>query len=162
MASKFNSMYGDRWKGFLPYFPDASYEVLVKLAEIQADRLKELRHGLFKRGRELNARSDVGLEAKILTSEIEDAFRRMEELMKNEGNLTDHSFESLRLPDIMSDMPYAPLFILHKLGRRWYVDTPYAPHSLYRFRPQKGDAVGDWLSPPSAGWERKGIKLKLL
>jgi hypothetical protein len=109
---------------------------------------------------------EVGLAAKRLSLEIEDALRDLEgqndAFARKKG--IDRAKERLtggtarfrasgeKLIGTTPESPFAPLLILENLGYGWRVDGPQVPKLPPRFEPQEGDVVGTWLAPPSAGW----------
>lgn len=173
LAEAANAIPSIRWKGFegvpigyVPYAPDAPFEILAELADTESDRLRKLRLLLLKRSRELGPDSEVGLEAKTLSLEIDDALRDLEDntnrfsrkkgLRKGKepiaGATARFKSDGKKLNDVTADSPFAPLLILQNLGYGWRVDSPQILKLPPRFEPQANDVVGAWLAPPSAGW----------
>ena len=151
--------------GLMPYSPNASFEVLAELAEVEAERLRKLRLLLLKRSQELRPSGEIGLAAKALSLEIDDALRDLED--RNDAFARKKGFDSGKEPitgatasfrsgnkvsDTSPDSPFAPLLILQNLGYSWQVGRADVPSSSLRFEPQEDDVVGAWLAPPSAGW----------
>lgn len=181
LAEAANAIPSIRWKGFagtpigyIPHSPNAPFELLAELAEVESDRLRKLRLLLLKRSRELEPGGGVGLAAKRLSLEIDDALRDLEErnnavarkkgLDKAKEPLTGATarFRSSgkKLTGATPDSPFAPLLILQSLGYGWRVDGPEVPKLPPRFEPQEGDVIGTWLAPPSAGWSIPIVRVR--
>jgi tetratricopeptide (TPR) repeat protein len=182
LAEAANAIPSVRWKRFegtpigsIPHSPNCPFELLAELAEAESDRLRKLRLLLLKRSQELRPDSTIGMDAKILSLEIEDALRDMEDrnnafarkkgLEKGKEQLTGATarFRSTgeKLTEAMPDSPFAPLFILQSLGYGWRVDSPQILRLPSRFEPREGDVVGTWLAPPSAGWTIPTVSARL-
>ncbi len=173
LAEAANAIPSIRWRGFegtpigfIPHSPDAPFELLAELAETESDRLRKLRLLLLKRTRELKPDGNVGLEAKTLSLEIDDALRDLEDrnnslarkkgLQKAREPLAGGTarFRSSggRLALARQDSPFATLLLLQSLGYGWRVDSSQVPKPPSRFEPQRDDVIGAWLAPPSPGW----------
>ncbi len=173
LAEAANAIPSIRWKGFegapigyIPYSPNAPFELLAELAEVESDRLRKLRLLLLKRSHELGANGEVGLAAKTVSLEIDDvlhdledrnnAFARKRGLDKAREPLAGATARFLssgkKLTSSKPDSPFAPLLILQSLGYGWRVDGPQVLQLPPRFEPQEGDVIGAWLAPPSSGW----------
>jgi hypothetical protein len=180
LAESANAIPSIRWKGvegtpigYVPHSPNAPFELLAELAETESVRLRKLRLLLLKRSRQLKPDGANGLEAKMLTLEIDDALRDLEDrnsafarskgLEKAKEPLTGATarFRSggKRLTGSTPDSPFAPLLILRSLGYGWRVDGPQVPKFPPRFEPQEGDAIGTWLAPPTAGWSIPTVRV---
>jgi hypothetical protein len=181
LAESANAIPSIRWKGFagtpigyIPHSPNAPFELLAELAEAESDRLRKLRLLLLKRSQELEPGGKVGLVAKRLSLEIDDALRDLEErnnavarkkgLDKAKEPLTGGTarFRSSgkKLTATTPDSPFAPLLILQSLGYGWRVDGPEVPKLPPRFEPEEGDVIGTWLAPPSAGWNIPTVRVR--
>jgi hypothetical protein len=173
LAEAANAVPSVRWKGFqgvpiglVPHSPNAPLNLLVELAETEADRLRKLRLLLIRRTRQLNPDEAMNVEAKTLAMEIDDALRdltnrteafaRRAGLAKAKEPLTGATarFKSNGQPLSGQALgsPYAPLFILQSLGYGWCVENPSFPRPPERFEPQADDHIGPWLSPGTPGW----------
>ena len=173
LAEAANAIPSIRWKGsegvpigYIPYSPNAPFELLAELAEAEADRLRKLRLLLLERSQELKPDGKIGLAAKRISLEIDDALRDLED--GNNAFARKRGFYKTKEPLIGAtarfrssgkkltgatpDSPFAPLLILQSLGYGWRVDGPQVLKLPPRFEPQEGDAIGTWLAPPSAGW----------
>jgi hypothetical protein len=180
LAEAANALPSVRWKGFegtpigyVPYSPNAPLELLAELAEAEAVRLRKLRLLLLRRSRELKPDGGVGLEAKVLSLEIDNALREFEDrndafARKNglgkareplAGATARFRTSGRKLTGDTPDSPFAPLFILQRLGYGWRVDGPEVPKLPPRFEPQKDDVIGTWLAPPSGGWVFPTVKV---
>jgi hypothetical protein len=173
LAEAANALPSIRWKGiqgtpigYIPHSPNAPFHLLAELVEVESDRLRKLRLLLLRRSRELKPGHEVGLEAKTLSLEIEDALRDLEDrndsfvrrkgLEKAKeplaGATTRFKLSGRKLSGTGHDSAFAPLLILQTLGYGWRVEGPEILRLPSRFEPQEGDVVGTWLAPPSAGW----------
>jgi hypothetical protein len=175
LAEAANALPSVRWNGFqgapiglIPHSPTAPFELLSEIVEAEADRLRKLRLLLLKRSRELNPDGDIGMEARTLTLEIDDALRDLEgrnnAFARKKGLATAKEpiagatarfrTSGRKLAGKPSDSPFAPLLILQSHGYGWRVDEPEIPKCPPRFEPQGHDIIGTWLAPPSRGWSR--------
>jgi hypothetical protein len=173
LAEAANALPSVRWKGFagtpigfVPHSPDAPFELLAELAETESSHLRKLRLLLLRRSRELKPDGEIGIEAKALSLEIEDALRDLEDrnnafarkrgLAKAKeplaGATARFRVSGKRVGNATAESPFAPLFILQSLGYGWRVDGPDVPKLPPRFEPQQNDVIGTWLAPPSGGW----------
>ena len=173
LAEAANAIPSIRWKGvqgtpigFVPYSPNAPFEVLAEVVETESSRLRKLRLLLLRRSLELKPDGALAVEAKALSLEIEDALRDFEDrnstLARKKGlekakeplNGSTARFKSngRKLADATPDSPFAPLLILQSLGYGWRVDGPQILKLPPRFEPQQGDVIGTWLAPPKPGW----------
>lgn len=173
LAEAANAIPSIRWKGFkgspigyIPHSPNAPFELLAELAETESPRLRKLRLLLLRRSRELRPAGEVGGEAKMLSLEIDDALRELQDRSDSVArtNGLDRAREPLvggisrfrstgkKLAGLATDSPFAPLLVLQNLGYGWRVDGPEVLRLPPRFEPQEGDVVGTWLAPPSPGW----------
>jgi tetratricopeptide (TPR) repeat protein len=173
LAEAANAIPSVRWRGvhgtpigYVPHSPNAPFEVLAEVAETEAARLRKLRLLLLKRSQQLRPDAEIGVEAKVLALEIEDALREMED--RNDALARTRGLEKAnepligatarfkssgrKLAGIGVDSPFAPLLVLQSLGYGWRVDGPEIPRFPSRFEPQENDVIGTWLAPPSAGW----------
>jgi hypothetical protein len=173
LAEAANAIPSIRWKGFegtpiglIPHSPNAPFALLAELADTESNRLGKLRLLLLKRSRELKPGGEIGLEAKTLALEIDDALRDLEDwndrVARKKG--IDKAREPLtgatapfrssgkKLTDPTANSPFAPLLILQSMGYGWRVDGPQILQLPPRFEPQEGDVIGTWLAPPSSGW----------
>lgn len=173
LAEAANAIPSVRWKGvegtlmgYVPHSPDAPFELLAELADVESVRLRKLRLLLLQRSRQLRPERADNLEAKTLALEIDDALRDLED--RNNAFARKNGLEKAKEPlvgatmrfkssgrklaDVRTDSPYAPLLVLQSLGYGWRVDGPEIPRFPARFEPQEGDVIGAWLAPPSAGW----------
>ncbi len=173
LAEAANAVPSVRWKGFkgvpigfIPHSPNAPLNLLVELAETEADRLRKLRLLLIRRTKQLTPDMAATVEAKTLAMEIDDALRdltdKTEDFARRKGlekakeplNGATARFKSSgqSLSAQSHDSPYAPLFILQSLGYGWRVDSPSIAKPPERFEVQADDRIGPWLSPPTPGW----------
>jgi tetratricopeptide (TPR) repeat protein len=173
LAESANAVPSIRWKGIagtpighIPYSPDAPFELLVEMADAESERLRKLRLLLLQRSRQMNPGGNVGLAAKTLSLEIDDALRDLEArnsstvrkrgLAKSKEPLTGMTarFRSsgTRLGCGRSESPFAPLLVLQNLGYGWRVEGAEVPRFPARFEPQGDDVIGAWLAPPKSGW----------
>jgi hypothetical protein len=179
LAEAANAIPSIRWKGvegtpigYVPHSPNAPFELLAELAEVESERLRKLRLLLLQRSRQLKPDGEIGLEARMLSMEIDDALRDIEDrnnvftrrrgLAEAREPLSGATarFKSggEKLTDAMTESPFAPLLVLQNLGYGWRVDGPQIPKFPSRFEPQENDVIGTWLAPPSAGWVIPTVK----
>jgi hypothetical protein len=152
--------------GYMPYSSDAPFELIAELAESESDRLRKLRLLLLRRSAQVGPGTQLTVDSKILSLEINDALRDFEDRTKEfirkkgltrateplVGATTRFRLNGEKLAGDKEESPFAPLFILQSLGYGWRVDSSQVPRFPERFEPQKGDMIGAWLAPPSAGW----------
>ncbi|MCI0350122.1 MAG: hypothetical protein L0Z53_11920 [Acidobacteriales bacterium] len=173
LAESANAIPSIRWKGIagtpighVPYSPDAPFELLAEMASAESERLRKLRLLLLQRSRQLSPDGDVGLAAKVLSLEIDDALRDLED--RNSTAVRKRGLARAKEPLVgttarfrlsgqplggrRSDSPFAPLLVLQNLGYGWRVEGADVPRFPARFEPQGEDVIGAWLSPPTSGW----------
>lgn len=162
-----------RWKdlettpiGLLPYSPDAPLALLAELSAQELGRLRSLRQLLLRRAREGHPTVDVQRDAKLLSLEISDALRDLEDRQTRSMHKAGYASAGEPLADAvapfrsngramageLSESAFAPLFVLKTLGYGWRVEGHQVPRFPARFEPQPGDLIGSWLAPASSGW----------
>lgn len=152
--------------GEVPYSPDVPLPVLAELVQTEADSLRKLRLLLLRRSQQIGTPVEQDAASRMLSLELDDALRdiaaRSEKVLRRKGYAESKEKVLGQTAEFMSDgsplsgdataSPYAPLMMLESLGYGWRVEGTEIPKFPERFEPKKGELLGAWLAPPSAGW----------